>query len=92
MSKDDWDPHHLQNQWKTVSSHPSSHTLYTYADPILVELMSCRMREGAISHQLLFTICNSKTSINQECNFSTIKRVTFRESDSLTSEQLSVMW
>ena len=45
-----------------------------------------------MSHQLLHTICNSKTKINQECDFSTIKRVTFRESDSLTPEHLSVMW
>ena len=74
-SRDDRDPYHLQNWWAIVNSHPSSHTLYTDADPISIELMSCRISERAISHQLLHTICNSKTNINQECNFPAIKRL-----------------
>ena len=91
-SRDDWDPYHLQNWLVTIDTHPSSHTLHTDADPISIELMSCRMSKKAISHQLLHTICDSKINVNQECNFSTIKWVTFRESDSSTPEQLSVMW
>ena len=87
-SRDDWDPYHLQNRWATVNTHPSSHTLHTDADPISIELMSCRMSESSLLHM----ICNSKTNVNQEYNFSTIKTVTFRESASLTPEQLSVMW
>ena len=54
-SRDDWDPYHLQNQWEAVNSHSSPHTLYTDADPISIELMSCRIVERAASHQLLHT-------------------------------------
>ena len=50
------------------------------------------MLERAKLHQLLYTTPNSETKINHNCTFSTLKRVTSRESDSLTPEQLSIMW
>ena len=89
---DDWDPYHLQNRWAAVNNNPSSHIPHTDADPISIELMSCKMREIAISHQILHTICNCILDVNEECDFSTTNRVNFSESDSLTPEQLRVMW
>ena len=50
------------------------------------------MLERAASHQRLYTNHKSGTSGNQDCTFSTIKRATSRESDSLTPKQLSIMW
>ena len=91
-SRDDWDPYHLQNKWAAVNSHSSPHTLYTDADPISIELMSCRIVERAAAHQLLHTTCHSDIGINQDCNFSTINGVSSRESVSLTPEQVSIMW
>ena len=46
----------------------------------------------AISHQLLHTISDGKTQNDRECGLATVNRISFRESDTLTPEQLSVMW
>ena len=88
-SRDDWDP---RNKWEALNSQSSSHFLYTDADPISNDLMSCKMLERAKFRQLLYTTPNSEKEIYQDCTFTTVKRVTSRECDSLTPEQLSIMW
>ena len=91
-SRDDRDPNHIESRWAAINTDPSFHNPQSDADPISIALMSCRMNERASSHQLLLTNYNSKFGKKNGPEFFTMNRVVSRESDSLTPEELSVMW
>ena len=60
-----------------------------FTDPISLELMSSRLIERASSHQILYM---KQTEIEESNNQATLYRISLRESNSISPEQLSRMW
>ena len=61
-------------------------------DPISLKLMSNRLEERANFHQILHMKHNGAEGILCQVSFTSLYRVKFRESNSLSIEELSKMW
>ena len=63
-----------------------------YTDSISLELMSSRLMKRASSHQILYMKHIGAERSHNQMVFTTLSRVSLRESNSLSPEQLSRMW
>ena len=88
-SRDDWDPYHLELRWSGMIADGTLDISTMHTDPISLELMSSRLLERASSHQILYTKQPEKGKSNNQVVFTTLSRVSLRESNSISPEKLS---
>ena len=90
-SRDDWNPYHLKFRWSGMIANAASDGSTMYTDPISFELMSSRLMERASFHQILYEKQIGAERPHDQMVFTTLSRVSLRESNSLSPEQLSRM-